>query len=147
MPWTWARHRLANVVDSYLGQLGPSLDEAAELHLAAEPVPTGGIDESDVTELLVRLARSGSAAGERHVQVADLRVALEAVASERDRRVYLEVELQHALHDPSPANTVAAMYGLTPAAVRQVRCRVRRNLIRYAQDRPESGLADLALVA
>ena len=92
MPWIWARRRLENVVDQFIGQLGPSIDVAVELHLA-EPVPTVACAEVDVEEVLARLAREGSLAGERYRQVADLQVAFCAVASERDRRVFLGVAL------------------------------------------------------
>ena len=36
--------------------------------------------------------------------------------------------------DPSPANTVGQMFGLQPATVRQIRCRVRRKLLGYLAD-------------
>ena len=101
-------------------------------------------------EGLALLAREGSLAGERYRQVEDLQVALQSVASERDRRVFLEVAVQEASGDPSPANTVAHMFGLRPAAVRQIKCRVRRRLLGYASDAsdgPDDGLAGLALVA
>ena len=147
LPWVWAQHRLANVVDSYLGQLGPSIDDVTELHLTAAPTPVDGRDEADVVDVLARLAREGSVAGNGYRQVQHLRVALDAVASDRDRRIFLEVELQDALGDPSPANTVGGLFDLTPATVRQVRCRVRRKLSRYAAEVPEQGLTDLALVA
>jgi hypothetical protein len=150
MPWVWAGRRLANVVDRFLGQLGRSLDAGTELHLAAEPMPTVACEEVDIEEVLARLAREGSPAGERYRQVEDLQVALRSVASERDRRVFLEVAVQAASGDPSPANTVAEMFGLRPAAVRQIRCRVRRRLLGYVSDGPDGpddGLAGLALVA
>ena len=144
MPWIWARHRLANVVDEFLGQLGTSFDAGTELHLAAPP-PTVACEEVDVEEVLARLAREGSIAGERYRQIEYLQVALRAVASDRDRRVFLEVEVQAAAGDPSPANTVGQLFGLQPAAVRQIRCRVRRKLRGYGG--PDDGLAGLALVA
>lgn len=149
MPWVWAKHRLANVVDEFLGQLGPSIDAGTELHLAAEPMPTVACEEHDVEEVLAQLAREGSIAGDRHRLVDDLRHALQAVASERDRRVFLEVAMQAAAGDPSPANTVGQMFGLQPATVRQIRCRVRRKLLGYLAERPDDddGLAGLALVA
>jgi len=145
MPWVWARHRLANVVDEFLGQLGPSIDAGIELHLAA-PLPTVACEEVDVEEVLARLAREGSAAGERYRLVEGLQRALRVVASDRDRRVFLEVEVQAASGDPSPANTVGKMFGLRPAAVRQIRCRVRRKLRGYTGP-DDDGLGGLALVA
>jgi hypothetical protein len=152
MPWVWAGRRLANVVDRFLGQLGTSIDAGPDLHLAAEPMPTVAIEEVDVEEVLTRLAREGSIAGERSRQIADLQVALRSVASERDRRVFLELAVQAASGDPSPANTVGEMFDLQPSTVRQIRCRVRRRLQSYSggPDHPDGshdGLTGLPLVA
>ena len=106
-------------------------------------MPTVACEEVDIEEVLALLAREGSLAGERYRQVEDLQVALQSVASERDRRVFLEVAVQAASGDPSPANTVAQMFGLQPAAVRAdpvpgptpaARLRVRR--VRRTRRRP-----------
>ena len=147
MPWVWGEPRLANVVDLYLDQLGPSFDDLAELHVAAEPAARPGTEEDDVEVVLAALAAAGSAAGAHHEVIGHLQVALRQVAVDRDRRVFLEVAIQRSSGDPSPANTVAVMYGMTPAAVRQVCCRLRKRLLAYAAEVPEQGLAELALVA
>ena len=74
--------------------------------------------------------------------------ALELVLSERDRQLFLEVEVQQALGDRSPATTVGPMLGMQPAAVRQQYRRARLRLRRLAGTDPRyAPLADLPIVA
>lgn len=137
-PWQWAFHRVRQVVSGFVGQHADDLDEGL-LDLAA-PAPAPG-DEPDVMALLDGLAGQWPL-------VALVREGLEAVASARDRQILLEVELQAVLGDPSPAVTVAAEWGMQPAAVRQVVSRTRRRLRGLAQgDERFAPLADLPLAA
>ncbi len=85
---------------------------------------------------------------ERHAGCALVLDALEHVATRRDRAIVLEVRVQVASGDPSPALTLARRHGLTPEVVRQVVCRVRARLNRLAAcDDRFAPLADLPLVA
>jgi hypothetical protein len=118
-PWRWARFRLASVVDTYLGQHADEWDDRHTRH-ATVPAPAA-TNEPAPWVVLTRLAT-------RNDRCAVLAGALETVASERDRSVYLEFQLQQFLGDPSPAVTVGAMFGLRPDAVRQVVRRVRTRL-------------------
>ena len=137
-PWQWAFHRVRQVVSGFVGQHADALDEGL-LDVPA-PAPAPG-DEPDVMALLDGLAGQWPL-------VALVREGLEAVASARDRRILLEVELQAALGDPSPAVTVAAERGMQPAAVRQVVSRTRRRLRGLAQgDERFAPLAHLPLAA
>ena len=118
-PWRWARFRLAAVVDTYLGQHADEWDDRRVRH-ASLPGPAPS-EEPPPWTVLTDLAR-------RDHRCARLAIALETVASERDRSLYLEFELQQGLGDPSPAVTVGAMFDLRPDAVRQVVRRVRTRL-------------------
>ena len=85
-------------------------------------------------------------AGEYH-EVHQLLIALDAIASERDGQVHLEYQVQKALGDRSPANTVGAMFDLSPANVRQIDRRLRRKLSDlHANDSAYTALARLSWV-
>lgn len=135
-PWSWAERRVGNVVARFVGQHADELD--ARLELPAEP--HGVASEADPLALLGR---------------ADLpicRLLTEAIdtvpLSERDRRLLFELELQAQLGDPSPAATVAQMFGMRPPAVRQAVKRAKDRLRRLAVDEERfEPLADLALLA
>jgi len=80
--------------------------------------------------------------------VALVRDALVAVASERDRALFLEVLVQTSLGDRAASATVAALVGMKPEAVRQQVSRIRRRLRELAATDPRyAGLAELAIVA
>lgn len=77
-----------------------------------------------------------------------LRSALEQVTTPRNRAITLEVKVQQAMGDRSPAVTVAQQFGMQPAAVRQV---VKRTLdgVRAlaANDERYASLAGLPFLA
>jgi hypothetical protein len=138
-PWVWARARIRAAVDRHLGLWADELDHERHAELEAAPAPPGSEDPVDVT--LARLAR-------QHGEVALLQEGLELVASPRDRLVFVELEIQVAMGDPSPAVTVGALYGMKPASVRQQSRRTRLRLRALAETQPRFGpLADLAVVA
>jgi hypothetical protein len=137
-PWQWAYHRVRRVVSRFVGQHAEVLDDGTA-DLPAPPVAPG--DEPDLTELLEGLAAEWPL-------VALVREGLEAVATARDRQILLEVGVQTALGDPSPAVTVAAIRGMTPAAVRKAVSRTRGRLRSLADRDPRfAPLADLPLAA
>ncbi|MBX3287474.1 MAG: hypothetical protein R2746_01840 [Acidimicrobiales bacterium] len=140
-PWVWARHRMANVVDRHVGQHARSLELVDQVDRdRAEPRASSGCEPS-VVEVIEQLAAEDDA-------VALVWEALVAVASTRDRALFLEVRLQASLGDRAAAATVAEQLGLTPEAVRQQVSRVRRRLRDLAATDPRyAGLAELAIVA
>jgi hypothetical protein len=137
-PWQWARHRVRALVAGWVGQHADPLDDAL---VDTEPPPAAPGDEPDLGAVLDRLAA-------QLPLVALVREGLDTVASARDRALLLEVGVQGALGDPSPAVTVAALHDMTPEAVRQVLCRARRRLRRLAADDERfAPLADLPIAA
>ena len=137
-PWQWAYHRVRQVVSGFVGQHADGLDDAL-LDLPAPAAAPGA--EPDLMAVLDGLCADWPL-------VALVREGLEAVASARDRAILLEVEVQAAMGDPSPAITIAAERGMRPAAVRQVVSRTRRRLHDLAKgDERFAPLAELALAA
>lgn len=137
-PWQWAWHRVRQVVSGFVGQHTDALDDT--LVDGAAPAAAPG-DEPDLLRVLDGLS------GEWPL-LALVREALGLVASARDQAILLEVGVQQALGDPSPAVTVAAEFGLEPATVRQAVSRTRRRLQALAvEDERFAPLADLALAA
>lgn len=138
-PWVWARHRIAAAVDRYLGCWADELDHEHLDQEAAAPPGPGAEEATD--RCLARLAAVDP-------EVALLSAGLALVASPRDRLVFLEVGIQTALGDPSPAVTVGALYGMKPASVRQQSRRTRLRLRALAESDPRFGpLVELAVVA
>jgi hypothetical protein len=140
-PWGWARHRVASVVDEYIGQFHRPLPEGPERVDERRPEPARSTEEHSSLAVLERLA-------EQDPILAVLVDALAQVASPRDRRVFLETRVQAALGDPSPAATVAEIEGMRPEAVRKQHSRVLGRLRELARTDPRyAALADLPLVA
>ena len=138
-PWVWARGRIRAVVDRHVGQWADELDLERCADLAA-PVPSPGAEPATAS-CLAKLAATIP-------EVALLREGLDLVASPRDQLVFVELGIQVALGDPSPAVTVGALYGMKPASVRQQSRRTKLRLRALAETEPRFGpLADLALVA
>jgi RNA polymerase sigma factor (sigma-70 family) len=129
LPWTWARHRVRSVVFAEL--FGPYPVDPAELRGDEDPEgsrPVGApSSEPDWCGVLSDLA-------DRNVEVAEFAAALDEL-SPRNREVFIEFRLQQELSDPSPANTVAAMFDLQPANVRQIVRRARGRLAAAGLDR------------
>lgn len=116
LPWVWAYRSIRHEIVCQIGHPTVPFEPAihAEAHTAE---PAAGDAVIDLRELATR-----------HEGVAAWVGAVDVVASERDRCVHLEYQVQKQLGDPSPALTVAAMFGLSPANVRQIDRRVRKRL-------------------
>jgi len=114
-PWIWAARAIRAEIVQWLGH--PRVEFVADRHART----VGGAVAAPADVRLDELA-------ERHDGVAMWLAAVRDVAGERDRSVHLEYQTQKSLGDPSPANTVAAQFGLTPANVRQIDARIRRRL-------------------
>ena len=139
-PWVWARHRIANVVDGYVGQWALPLDEATHQEAFVAP-PVATAREQSVLAIL-------AAVGRRSVEVALLGEAIGLVATPRDQEIYLEVLVEMADGNRAPADAVARLHGLTSAAVRQQFRRVRVRLQCLAATEARfAPLADLPSVA
>ena len=142
LPWTWARHRLARLIDHHAAPfptsacLPPDEDLEQAVHLDAW---TGA--EPDPETTFAALAGS-------HPTVGLLRTACFDVLTVGERATLLRYELQRSGGDPSPAHTVASELALAPAAVRQRVSRAKRKLATLAaSDRRYQALAGLALLA
>ena len=118
LPWTWADRGIRNLVGTAVGHR--VVAEAEDLEVEVNTAPAGGVDlgPDDFGALLGRWPDLGLLVEAVHV-----------VSSERDANVFVQYRLQQRLGDQSPANTVAAMYDLTPANVRQIHHRVRARLV------------------
>ena len=74
--------------------------------------------------------------------------AVDRVGSPRDADVHLEYGVQKHSGDPSPAITVAQIFSLTPASVRQIDRRMRVKLASLAANEARyAALAELAWFA
>jgi hypothetical protein len=118
LPWTWAARAIRAEVARGIGHRTVVGDEGD-----FDDETTGGrsTDGDLGVEDFASLAR-------RHPEVALLADAVASVGSARDQQVFLEYRIQQALGDPSPAHVVAREFGLTPANVRQIDCRMRKRL-------------------
>ncbi len=144
LPWVWARHRVANVVDRVLGQWADPLDDervgALDLRLGeATALPTAGGSLLDALERLVP-------------DMASARLLVEALDHERisprDRELWLEYAFEKHSGNTSPAATVAPEFGMREVSVRQAARRARQRLVRLAaSDERFAPLADLPLLA
>lgn len=129
LPWNWAERRVRHVVAVHIGIHADSLDERLERGIspsdeaAPDPADLGG-DLGAVDDPV----RTLDILAEAHPAADEFRLALERVASPRDRRVYLEVTVQRFLGDRAAADTVGTALGLKPATVRQIVKRVRDRL-------------------
>lgn len=138
-PWTWAEKRLRALVATFLDLHADELDESR--HEWAEEGAASGRAEPDGLAVLDAIAASGQ-------QAALLKAGLERVTGPRNRAITLEVKVQQAAGDPSPAVTVAQQFDMKPDAVRQV---VKRTLDKLralaASDPTFASLADLPFLA
>jgi hypothetical protein len=129
-PWTWADRAIRAEVVSYLGH--PSVDveiDVLDLAAARDRHPSSRASGAGAADFH-RLA-------DHDPRVAQLRAAIaRAATNSRDAEVHVEYQLQKRSGDPSPAHTVAALYDLTAANVRQIDCSVRRRLVAVVDDDP-----------
>lgn len=140
LPWTWAGRRLRRMVSDHIGQHHDSLDadELPELVATAPSVTFDDIAELDVLKAL--------AADRPEARL--LLDALERVTTLRDRAILLAYEAYRADGDPSPANTVAGQFAVSPANARQIVKRAKDRMRVLASGEAEfAGLRDIALLA
>jgi hypothetical protein len=127
LPWVWARHRVANVVDRELGQWTEPLDEQQLAHVVDDAPPTpdsGSAPARDVAmwPVLERIAADHHGA----------RLLLDALErsgiSRRDRELWLEYVCEKAVGNPAPATTVGPVFAMKESTVRQAARRVRQRV-------------------
>jgi hypothetical protein len=149
LPWVWAGQRIGNIVDRWLGQYTKPLDDSVlenlDASLAKRPPPVivfSQPSDDDTGAVFERMTRDDGLCRL-------LQEALHASGTcTRDQQLLLEVSLQRSLGDRSPAVTVATMYGMSTASVRQQVKRARDRVRRLACAEPRYAvLADLAVLA
>jgi hypothetical protein len=122
LPWTWARLAIRAEIGRAVGHhTVRGDDQDFESSDADSDRGNDGDDGMLGTDDFAELAR-------RHPTVALLADAVRSVGSPRDQRIFIQYRLQKGLGDPSPAHVVAAEFGVTPANVRQIDCRMRRRV-------------------
>lgn len=140
VPWTWARHRVGGVVDTWVGQFADSWDPDRHTPGGVEAEPWVG-PEPCMLDVL------GSLAG-RHPAIGLLTEALAEVGSPRDQELLLAYVVQQQAGDPSPSVTLGLLTGRSPDAVRQAVARVRRRLRQLVASDPRYAVLEgLPLVA
>lgn len=144
LPWVWARHRVANVVDRVLGQWCEPLDDQRALtaEVVAAPVPVTGRTRASMLDALGSLVPD----------LASARLLAEALDHERisarDRELWLEYAFEKHSGNASPAATVAPVFGMKEVSVRQAARRARQRLVHLAASNERfAPLADLPLLA
>lgn len=142
-PWTWAQFRLRSLVVAHLGQFTDVLPEEGP---AASVADLGGGGAGGSRADLDAASTLRSLAGRR----SDLRLlqeGLDRVSAPPQQAILLEVKVQAALGDPSPAVTVSQMTGIRPDTVRQIVKRILDRLRHLATADPRfAPLADLPLL-
>lgn len=117
LPWLWARKRITGLVHDHVGTFA---DELNETHLEIEVPP---VAERIEQPLVVLRSLAG-----RHPSANQLDRRLRLVASDRDADIWLDVQLERAAGNRSPAVTVAVNHDMRPDAVRKVVQRVGERL-------------------
>lgn len=143
LPWVWARHRVANVVDRVLGQWAEPLDDQRLAALGQQAA--GAVASPDEGSML-------DALGSLVPDLASAQLLAEALEHEgishRDRELLFEYSYEKHSGNASPAATVAPVFGMKEATVRQAFRRARQRLLRLAAtDERFAPLADLPLLA
>jgi hypothetical protein len=136
-PWTWAERRVAGVVSAWVGQHSDGLDDTVLDVPAPVPAAAGELAPLELLgtrdEPMCRLLRDAFVA---------------AGVSTRDQQLLVETRLQASLGDPAPAVTIAPLYGMQPAAVRQAVKRTKDRLRQLSLAQPGfAPLAELRLLA
>lgn len=144
VPWVWARHRVANVVDRVLGPFADPFDPDRPA-LPETPLVVGAGAAREQATLLDTLERlvPDLASAELLVEALDRQGV-----SRRDRELWLEYAYEKHSGNRAPAATVAPMFGMKEVSVRQAARRARRRLLTLAAcDQRFAPLADLPLLA
>jgi hypothetical protein len=135
LPWTWAARAIRAEVVRFVGHRTTS--EIVDDVPSSEPAPEGSLDAHDFDALARRDPRVGL-----------LAEVLSLIGSARDQRIFVEYRLQKELGDPAPSHVVAREFGVSPANVRQIDCRMRRKLAALVAASPDyAALRDVKWIA
>jgi DNA-directed RNA polymerase specialized sigma24 family protein len=152
LPWVYARRRIENCIDRVVGQYTVPLDDylrAVEEGEAGYPpfAPPGGLPAMPVDDRPLADALAALSPGDDRCRL--LNDALDrAAVSPTDRELTLQYAAEQGSGNRSPATTVAAMFDLRDAAVRQRVHRSKRRLRAVAASEQRfAPLADLPLLA
>ena len=144
LPWVYARRRIENCVDRFVGQHALSLDALGPdvLEDAAPRRHRGAAGGRPLVDAFADLAAVDERCRLLHDALDRARV------TPTDRELTLQYAVEQGSGNRSPATTVAAMFDLRDAAVRQ---RVHRSKSRLragaASEQRFAPLADLPLLA
>lgn len=143
LPWTWCAAAIRSDIAREIGHRSTGTDPSVILDGTA--VDALGRRLEDLLDVMDgEPAGSGARAAllplaEAIDEIGLLMEAVDRVGSPRDADVHLEYGVQKHSGDPSPAITVAQIFSLTPASVRQIDRRMRvklaslaANEVRYA---------------
>lgn len=137
LPWVWGQARLLAMVDRVVPR--PTLPFPEE---ESEEVSRGELfcgDDPPPTATLQALAAGNG-------WYALLQEALDRALSRANQDLLLAYRMQQLSHDPSPATTLGAMFGLSPPNVRQRVARARKRTLAVITAEPRfAPLADLPL--
>ena len=157
LPWVWARHRVANVVDRELGQWTEPLDEQRTAQLTEVAEPAGGADPVGGTSPTMGAAHARDApvwpvfermAADHHGFQLLLDALERSGISRRDRELWLQYVCEKAVGNSAPATTLSPVFALKESTVRQAARRVRQRVRRLATtDERFAPLIDLPVVA
>jgi hypothetical protein len=148
LPWVWARHRVANVVDRVLGIVFEPLDDerlpGPDAVAAGGGAVAGAGAEAGADSLLDTLGRLAP-------DMDSARLLAEALdrgrVSRRDGALLLEYAYEKHSGNASPAATVAPVFGMKEVSVRQAARRARQRLQRLAATEERfAPLAELPLL-
>lgn len=139
-PWNWAYRRLLRVAYAGLGLFTDDLE--AHRAVASTADRSSAVTDNNgvlqAFELITEINRTGRTLGR----------ALERMATDRDRLIWLDVLQEQGAGNKAPAVTVAQSHGLTEVNVRKICQRVRQRLTQLAASDPEYAvLLDLPAVA
>jgi DNA-directed RNA polymerase specialized sigma24 family protein len=143
LPWVYARRRIENCVDRLAGQYALSLDTVGLDALEDVAPPASAVDgERPLVDAFADLVAVDDRCRLLHDALDRARV------TSTDRELTLRYAVEQGSGNRSPATTVAAMFDLRDAAVRQ---RVHRSKSRLravaASEQRFAPLADLPLLA
>jgi hypothetical protein len=147
LPWVWARHRVANVVDCELGQWTEPLDEEQLAHVVDDAAPASDSASAPARDVPMWPVLERIAADHHGARL--LLDALEGSGiSRRDRELWLEYVCEKAAGNPAPATTVGPVFAMKESTVRQAARRVRQRVRRVATtDERYASLAGLPVLA
>ena len=134
-PWTWARPRLVTIAFEHVGIFADDLADHAEVEHVTPTDP-----EQPLEDVLADLASQRPVLG-------SLCAALARVATDRDRRVWIELLWEESGGNRRAAITVAQNHGLSHANVRKIRQRVQRGLVDLSRQAEFADLAELPVLA